>query len=209
MNLDAIERTLCAAFSIVVVLSNLLSAKMVPLPLVDCAIPAGLVIYPLAFLLSNGVSELFGWRRARQMVYIAFAMNLLSFGLIELTLLLPSAEMGQEGSFEAIFGLSRLRILSSLVAYSTAQMAEVYLYRAIRGWTSDKNLWLRSSGATCIAQLIDTIVIDLCYLHLGLGMGIAQIVPIILFSYSYKVAFTLVGTPIFCLLVRPLKLRLG
>ena len=57
---------------------------MVVLPYVDFSIPAGLVTYPLTFLLSDLVTEFFGAKKANFMVYIALGMNLLSFGIIEL-----------------------------------------------------------------------------------------------------------------------------
>src|SRR4051794_18208857 len=83
-----------AAFCIIVIMSNIISAKMVRLPFFhDFSIPAGLIIYPLTFLLSDLVTEIFGAKKAKFMVYIAFGMNILSFVLIEFALLLPAASL--------------------------------------------------------------------------------------------------------------------
>ncbi len=86
-----IYQVICASFCVIVVISNILSAKMVMLPLLALSLPAGLITYPRTFLLSDLVTEIFGAKRAKLMVYIALAMSLLSFGMIQISLLLPAS----------------------------------------------------------------------------------------------------------------------
>lgn len=199
--LQAIYQVICASFCVIVVISNILSAKMAALPLLPLAIPAGLIIYPLTFLLSDLVTELFGARRAKLMVYIALAMSLLSFGLIQAALLLPESGRDEQKAFETVLGLSGLRIFSSLVSYITSQLVDIQLYAAIKRWTGPKFLWLRNNGSTCVSQIVDTVMIDLLFLWWGLGMTMAEVAPIMLFSYAYKAFFSAACTPIFYLLV--------
>lgn len=156
-------QSLVASFAVIVVMSNILSAKMVSLPWIGLVVPAGLITYPITFLLSDLVTEVFGAKRAKLMVYIAFAMSLLSFGLIQIGLALPNAMEGQK-EFQAVLGLSGLRIFSSLVSYAAAQLVDIQLYAAIKRWTGPKWLWLRNNGSTCAAQLVDTVMIDLIFL---------------------------------------------
>jgi hypothetical protein len=190
---------LIASFSVIVVLSNILSAKMVVLPGMRLSVPAGLLVYPLTFLISDLVTEIFGVRRAKFMVYTALGMSLLSFGLIQLCLALPA--QSDEKAFQAVLGLSGLRIFSSLVSYVVAQIADIQIYAAIKRWTGSKWLWLRNNGSTCISQLIDTVLIDLIYLWWGCGMSLAAVFPIMLFSIAYKAFFSVAGTPLFYFLV--------
>lgn len=199
--LQALYQTLSASFCVIVVVSNILSAKMVPLPFFGLIIPAGLITYPLTFLLSDLVTEVFGAKRARMMVYIALAMSLFSFALISLGLMLPAHEAAEQAAFQAVMGLSSLRIFSSLIAYLVSQLADIRLYSAIRKLTGPKMLWLRNNGSTCIAQLIDTVIIDLIVLWWGLGMPLEIVAPIMLFSYLYKTFFSIACTPLFYLLV--------
>lgn len=195
-----------AAFCVIVVISNIISAKMVPLPfLQDFSIPAGLITYPLTFLLSDLVTEIFGAKKAKLMVYIAFGMNILSFAIIQLALLLPSQGIEEHVAFGAVLGLSGLRIFSSLTAYLISQIVDIQLYALIKRWTGERFLWLRNNGSTCASQIVDTVVIDIIFLYWGLGMSMAAVLPIMIFSYAYKAFFSIANTPLFYLLVYALK----
>lgn len=199
--LHTIYQTICASFCVIVVVSNILSAKMVTLPFFALSIPAGLLTYPLTFLLSDLVTEVFGARRATLMVYIALAVSLLSFGMIQVGLMLPANEGEEQRAFQAVLGLSGLRIFSSLISYVTSQLVDIQLYAAIKRWTGPRFLWLRNNASTCISQVVDTVMIDLIFLWWGLGMTMAEVAPIMLFSYLYKAFFSLACTPLFYLLV--------
>ena len=128
---QVLYQTISASFCVIVVLSNILSAKMVILPFLAISIPAGLVTYPLTFLLSDLVTEIYGAKMAKMMVYIALGMNLLSFGIIQLGILLPTAGIEEQTAFDGVLGLSGLRIFSSLISYLTSQLVDIKLYAAI------------------------------------------------------------------------------
>ena len=126
--IDKIYYLISSTFCVIVVLSHIISAKMIVLPSLDFSIPAGLIIYPLTFLLSNLITEFFGAKKAKLMVFTAMAMSLLSFVIIELALWLPANSQNIQDEFENVFGLSRLRIFSSLTAYFLAQIVDIQLY---------------------------------------------------------------------------------
>jgi queuosine precursor transporter len=196
-----IYQIIVASFCVIVVISNIISAKMVLLPFFALAIPAGLITYPLTFILSDLVTEIFGAKKASAMVYIALAMNLLTFGMIQFAILLPAGSQEEQQVFQAVLGLSGLRIFSSLISYVTSQLVDIQLYALIKRWTGPRFLWLRNNGSTCASQIVDTVMIDLIYLWWGLGMAMGDIVPIMLFSFAYKSFFSIAMTPLFYLLV--------
>lgn len=196
-----IYQTICSSFSVIVVISNILSAKMIMLPLFLLNVPAGLIIYPITFLLSDLVTEIFGAKKAKQMVYIALAMSLLSFAVIQMGLILPGTDLEEHKAFQAILGLTGLRVFSSLISYLTSQVVDIQLYAAIKQWTGSKFLWLRNNGSTCVSQIVDTVMIDLIFLWWGLGMTMAEVFPIMVFSYLYKACFSIACTPLFYILV--------
>lgn len=199
--LPVIYQVVCASFCVIVVLSNIISAKMVALPFLPVGIPAGLIPYPLTFLLSDLVTEIFGATRAKRMVYIALAMCLLSFGLIQLTLWLPASSLDEQKAFHGIMGLSGLRIFASLTSYLMSQLVDIRLYTAIKRWTGPQWMWLRNNGSTCVSQLLDTILVDLIFLWWGLGMAMWDVAVIMLFSYLYKAFFSVACTPVLYLFV--------
>lgn len=196
-DMEKVYHAMSAVFCIIVVLSNIISAKMVMLPYVGFSIPAGLVTYPLTFLLSDLVTEFFGAQKAKFMVYIALGMNLLSFWIIEFALWLPTDTPDAQNAFRAVLGLSGLRIFSSLTAYAIAQLADIQLYALIKKWTGARFLWLRNNGSTCISQMIDTVAIDIIFLYWGLSMEMQQVLPTMIFSYVYKALFSVASTPLF------------
>lgn len=193
------------SFSLIVLLSNIISAKMMPLPLLSgMSIPLGLITYPLTFLIANFVTEIYGKKAARQMVYIALAMNVLAYLIIKLALVLPS-EGSTGGAFEQVMGLSGMRIFASLLAYFISQIVDVQLYAFIRKWTGQRFLWLSNNGSTLCSQMVDTLIIDTVFLYFGLGMRVVDILPIMLFSYLYKMLFSLINTPLLYLFLFGMK----
>ncbi|MBA3239535.1 MAG: queuosine precursor transporter [Parachlamydiaceae bacterium] len=201
-SMGILYQIICAAFCVIVVISNIISAKMVQVPFMDgFIIPAGLITYPLTFLLSDFVTEIYDAKKAKLMVYIALGMNLLGFAIIQVTLLLPAATESEQMAFQAIMGLSGLRIFSSLISYLVAQIADIQIYAWIKKWTGPRFLWLRNNASTCISQIIDTVMIDIIYLYWGLGMEMKHVWPIMLFSFTYKIFFSVANTPFFYLLI--------
>ena len=127
-----IYQVISTAFCVIVIMSNIISAKMIPMPFVtDFSIPAGLLTYPLTFILSDLVTEFFGTKKAKLMVYIALGMNLLSFGIIQLALMLPVSQGSPQDAFQEVLGLSGLRIFSSLAAYLISQTVDIQAYATI------------------------------------------------------------------------------
>lgn len=188
-----------AAFSVIVVISNIISAKLFFLPVFDnFAIPAGLITYPLTFLLSDLMTELYGQAQAKKMIWTAFALSIVSLGVIEAALLLPSAS---QAPFEMVLGLNFWIVIASLVAFLLAQSIDVYLYATIKRWTGEPKLWLRNNGSTLASQVVDTATVNWIYLFFGLGMSYDAIASIALFSYLYKAVFSVALTPLFYLLV--------
>lgn len=195
--------TITAAFSVLVVISNAISAKLIPLPLFDSfAIPAGLITYPVTFILSDLMTELYGTKEGRKMVMTALLLSLLSYAVIQLALWLPSHQPAFQQSFDAVLGLNGWIVLASLTAFTAAQTLDVQLYALIRSWTGERMLWLRNNGSTLISQLVDTLLVNWIFLKYGLGMEAAAIFQIIAFSYSYKALFSIGMTPFFYWLVR-------
>jgi uncharacterized integral membrane protein (TIGR00697 family) len=197
---------LSAIFSVVVITSNIISAKMVSLPIFqNFAFPAGLITYPLTFFLSDFVTEIFGARKAKEMVYQALGLSVLASLIIQAALFLPGATPENHRHFDEVLGLNGVLVFASLTAYVFCQMTDIRLYAFIKQWTGERHLWLRSNGSTLIAQLIDTAIVNLIYLKLGAKMPLPFVFAVMLFSYIYKCTFSLALTPLFYLCVRLFK----
>lgn len=190
---------ICAAFSVIGVVTNLLSSHMIAVG--GFAIPFGIITYPLTFLLSDLVTEIFGSQKARAMVYTGMACSLLSLGIIQCALHLPSADAEMKHAWHMVLGVSKFVILGSLTAYIIGQMLDIQLYALIRRLTGERFLWLRCNGSTLLSQLVDTLIVNTVHLYWGLGLDYHMVVQIMLFSYCYKAFVSIATTPLFYLLV--------
>lgn len=189
-------------FCVIVIVSNIISAKMVTVPFIKgIAFPAGLLTYPLTFLLGDLVTEIYGAKLAKRMVYITLGMNILTFGILQMALWLPAESVTDNKAFQSVLGSSGLRIFSSLIAYSIAQLLDIQLYASIKKWTGLRFLWIRANGSTWFSQVIDTVLIDLIFLYWGLGISFQALILVIGFSLAYKMLFSVIATPFLYLLV--------
>lgn len=200
--MHTLYQVLSASFCVIVVLSNIISAKLIQVPFMGgFVIPAGLITYPLTFLISDFVTEIYDAQKAKLMVYIALGMNVLGYAIIQATLILPGTSDPEQLMFGAVMGLSGLRIFSSLLAYFVSQIADIQLYAWIKKWTGVRYLWLRNNASTCISQILDTLIIDIVYLYWGLAMPFADVWPVMCFSFAYKTFFSVANTPLFYFLI--------
>jgi hypothetical protein len=203
---NTLYTALTAAFCVIVVVSNIISAKLLAVPFFDqFAIPAGLMTYPLTFLISDLTTEIFGSAQAKKMVYMALGMTILSYLIIQAALLLPSPHPENHRTFQSVMGLNGILVFASLVAYVLGQIIDIQLYSWIKNKTGERFLWLRNNGSTLVSQIVDTIAVNTIFLYWGFGMEFPVVVQIILFSYAYKAFFSVANTPLFYLFVYLVK----
>lgn len=182
-------------FSVIVVMSNLISTTL--FSAWGLSLPAGILLYPISLLITDLVTELYGTVKARQMIWIAFSMSLLSLGILEITFLLPGSDLLKQA-----LGKNGWVVMGSLIAYLFGQMLDVKLYAAIKRWTGGRFLWLRNTGSMLISQLVDTFIVNWIYLYFGLGFAVETVLQVILFSYLFKAAFSVINIPLYYYLVR-------
>lgn len=193
---------LTTTFSVVVIVSNLISAKLFPAPFApELALSAGMITYPLTFLLGDLTTELFGAKKAKTMVYLGFALCILAYLLICLALNLPSYNTENQETFSSVFSISGVTIFGSMFAYGIAQILDVQVFDAIKHITKGKHLWLRNNGSTLISQIVDTVLVNSIVYGLGFNLTATQIIKIICLAYVYKAIFSLSNTPVFYLMV--------
>jgi uncharacterized integral membrane protein (TIGR00697 family) len=202
---------LTALFCSVLVISNMLAAKLFTLPFLDFALPVGLLTYPLTFVITDVLSEVYGPQRTRLVVLLGFYMSLLMLLLVQVAIHLPpdpawvaldnpwgyvSLEEYQR-AYTAVFAPNGYAVLGSMLAYLLAQLLDVQLFHRLRLMTRGRHLWLRNTGSTLLSQIVDTAIVTFVFLHWGMGLGLEVVYPLTLYSYLYKVVFAFVDTP-FC-----------
>lgn len=191
---------ICATFTVVIVLGNIVSVKIICC-FENFKIPAGLVMFPLTFLMTDFVTELFGKRQAKAMVYIAFALSIFSFALFRLVISLPGHDEQISSALESVLSYNGSFVISSLIAYLLSQLIDIHLFTCVRKLTGEKMLWLRNNVSTLVSQFVDTLVVCFILFYWAMGMALGDVMTIALHSYVYKAMVSVAFTPLFYLAV--------
>ena len=116
----------------------------------------GALPYPVTFLCTDLISELWGERKAAQVVWVGLLLNGWVVFILWLGSLLPGLEGAPDGTFFEIQRLAFGSVGASMVAYLSAQFVDVRLFHFWKERTHGKALWLRNNGSTLVSQLVDT-----------------------------------------------------
>ena len=154
---------LAALFTAALVVCNLLSNKFIEIDLgfKVFVVSAGILPYPLTFLMTDILSEFYGKKKTDYVVYTGFVVLLFVLLSIYLAGLFPAiagSPMG-DAAFGEVFSNSTRIILASKVAYLVAQLVDVRLFHFWKWVTKGKHLWVRNNGSTMISQLVDTVLV--------------------------------------------------
>ena len=168
-------------------------------------VSAGILPYPLTFLVTDLISEIYGQKRANLVVFSGFIASM--FVLLFLWLgaqfnAIPSSIVGDE-TYNSVFQNAWRIIAASMIAYLFAQFVDVRIFHFWKKLTNGKHLWLRNNGSTVASQLIDTTLV-VCILFLGVWNG-DQIFQAIIDGWLFKMLMALVDTPIIYGIVYLLK----
>tara|TARA_Y100000385_G_scaffold191445_1_gene197977 strand:+ start:259 stop:1038 length:780 start_codon:yes stop_codon:yes gene_type:complete len=202
------------------------------------ALAVGVLPYPLTFLCTDLVSELYGRARANFLVTVGLGLNLLILAVLTLGNLAPSVPpetmppwqiiqlaepvalpngdivSGQIGLFELIYATTSGAVFASMLAYITAQYCDVQLYHFWKRLTRGKHLWLRNNFSTLLSQMVDSImVITVTFgaVYWRGEMAFNTLLVLVGSNYAFKALSALADTVPLYLLVRWLRsyLQLG
>jgi len=223
---DALFLTLCALFLTALVMGNIIGTtkfvtlfsitfpgwalRFVPELVRDGAtwsmvVPVGVIAFPVTFLATDLVSELFGRKKAQLLVWVGFGMNVFLLAVMSLNHLLPDASgvSGGLSLFEGVYGFMVGNVVASMIAYLTAQTIDVRLFHFWKDVTKGKHLWLRNNLSTMVSQLVDsTAILSILYFAGNLGdavTGPGALFILILNSYLFKFLVAAADTPLFYL----------
>jgi uncharacterized integral membrane protein (TIGR00697 family) len=195
---------LAAFFVTALVVSNIIAVKLVQIS--GRVFPAGLVIFPLSYLLADVLTEVYGFRAARAVIWLGFACNLLAVGAIQIAIALPAAPFyEQEQAYEDVLGTTWRIFVASLTAYVIGELANAYVLARMKVATGGRFLWTRTIGSTIVGEGLDsTIFITIAFAGTGAGL-----LNPILTTWAIKVGYETVATPLTYAIVNHLKRREG
>jgi len=207
---DAIFTALAILFCVNLVLTNILAVKIFTVPLTHIALSAGDLLYPLSFLITDIVTEIWGEKRSRFVVTTGFFMCLFMLAAVQLTLYLPphpfwvSPDNGfnlktadeYQNALEAVFQMGGFLVLASSAAYWASQLVDIRLFQLLKQSTAGRHLWLRNNVSTMTSQTIDSLIFTTIYFFWGVGLSAADCAQLFAFMLGFKLIFALVDTPL-------------
>ena len=177
-------------------IANVLSAKIVTIA--GAVIPAAVVAYPLTFLMTDLIGEIWGKEQANQAVKIGFICQLISLVMIGLAILLPVAPFADnQAEFKSIMSQSFRVVGASLVAYYCSQSWDVWVFHKLRE-KSTGHKWLRNNLSTMTSQILDTAI----FITIAFVGTVPNIWVMIFSQYGIKCVYALLDTIPFYLLTK-------
>jgi uncharacterized integral membrane protein (TIGR00697 family) len=198
---------LSGLFVALLVVCNLIANKFVTVDLGFLGfsnvfiLSAGVLPYPLTFLITDVLSEFYGKKRTNQVIITGFIASIIILGVLLLGSLFPSIEGSpvSDESYNMVFKNSWRVIGASMMAYLFAQFVDVKLFHFWKGFTNGKHLWLRNNGSTVLSQFVDTVLV-VSVLFIGVK-SFEEIQAMVFDGWLFKAMVALADTPLFYLLV--------
>jgi uncharacterized integral membrane protein (TIGR00697 family) len=191
---------LAAFFVTALVVSNIIAVKLVEIS--GRVFPAGLVVFPLSYLLADVLSEVYGFRAARAVIWLGFGCNLLAVAAIQIAIALPAAPFYErQQAYEDVLGTTWRIFLASLTAYVVGELANAYVLQRMKAVTSGRLLWTRTIGSTIVGEGLDS-AIFVTIAFAGTGAGLLN--PIVT-TWAIKVGYETIATPLTYAIVNYLK----
>lgn len=168
---------------------------------------AGVLLWPVVFIMTDIINEYFGQNGVRLFSYIAATLVAYAFAAVFFAMKLTPADfwinketslgtVNMQAAFNSIFGQGLWIIIGSLVAFLVGQLIDVYVFHFIKNRTGDRYLWLRSTGSTIVSQFIDSFVVLFIAFYIGAGWSLKLVIGIGIVNYIYKFTVAVVLTPL-------------
>ena len=147
--------TLSMLFATCILVANITAVKIIAVG--SDGIDAGIITYPLTFLISDVISEVYGRKTATKVVWLGFLVNLVMVSTIFLAGKLPAATFWtDQPAYDTILGSVPRIVLGSMIAYIVSQNHDVIAFQMWRKFTKGRLLWVRNTASTLVSQGIDT-----------------------------------------------------
>ncbi len=200
-----------AAFVTVLLLSNVIGAAkptFITLGGEQWVYGAGILFFPLGYVIGDVLTEIYGYARARRVIWAGFGALLFMAFMSWVVVSLPPAD-GWDGqaAYESVFGQVPRIVLASIVAFWAGEFVNSYVMARMKVWTAGKMLWTRTIGSTVVGQGVDSLIF---YPLAFYGeWETSQVVTVMITNWLLKVSWEAALTPVTYVVVGWLKRREG
>ena len=200
-----------ALFVTTLIVSNIIAVKLISVW--TLVLPAAVILFPIAYIIGDILTEVYGYARARQVIWIGFFCNLVAVLAIWLagrlipppfwTLSVFDSPQTAQHAYDAVLGFAPRLLLASFLAYLVGEFLNSFVLAKLKIRTEGRYLWLRTIGSTIVGQGADSAVfITIAFWGVFPAFAIGQA---ILSQLLFKVAFETLATPLTYWVVNALK----
>ena len=199
-----------AAFVTILLLSNLIGASKpsyVTLPFIgEWSFGAGVLFFPVSYIIGDVLTEVYGYARARRVIWTGFAALLFMAFMTWVVVQLPAAAgWPGQAAYEFVFGNSWRIVLASMIAFWAGEFANSYVLAKMKIWTRGRHLWMRTIGSTVVGQGLDSLIFyPLAFWGLA-GWPVELLWQVVLSQWAIKTAWEALLTPVTYAVVGSLK----
>jgi queuosine precursor transporter len=192
--------TIAAVFVTCLVMANILAVKLVEIH--GRIIDAGNVVFPISYIIGDVVTEVWGFKAARRVIWTGFFCNLIAVLAIQAAIHLPGAGFwGDQQAYEDILGFSTRLLIASFCAFLVGEFTNSIIMARLKVLTEGRWLWSRTISSTVVAEAIDSAVfITIAFAGTG-----APLVNQIVTNWVVKTGYEVLATPLTYAVVNYLK----
>jgi uncharacterized integral membrane protein (TIGR00697 family) len=193
-------------FVSVLLISNVASTKIVDFGFFT--FDAGTLLFPLSYIFGDILTEVYGYKKSKQVIWLGFFMALLMALVFIIVGALPAAsDWGNQEAYDKILGLTPRIVLASLVAYTLGSFSNAFVLAKMKIWLKGKKLWARTIGSTVVGELVDsTLFILIAFVGI---LPSSLLFTLIISNYIFKTLIEVLFTPITYRVVSFLKEKVG
>ena len=165
-------------------------------------ISVGILPYPITFLITDLISEIYGKKKANEVVFGGIIASFFAMGIIYISNIVPATSWSpvSDEMFSTVFGSTSIAVISSMLAYLFAQFVDIQIYHFWKSITKGKHLWLRNNFSTFLSQFIDTATVLILLCSFG-EIQWRLFTGLLMAGFLFKVIIAALDTPILYIFV--------
>lgn len=192
--------TLTGTFVAALIIANLMGALLftlsLPFGLGTHTLSAGIIAFPITFLLTDLLNEFYGARGARLVTAVGFGLSIMAymvFSLGQQVVVAPNTVLSS-GAYLEVSGQYTGMFIASLTAYLVGQLLDISVFGVFKRITGSRLIWLRATGSTLISQLVDSFIVG--FIAFSGTLSVPVIIGIATANYWVKFVVAIVTTPL-------------
>ena len=180
-------------FCVCLVAANLLETKVIQLG--PIAVTAGLIVFPISYIINDCIAEVWGFRKARLIIWLGFLMNFMTVAMGQLAVAIPAAPFWEgEDAFNFVFGMAPRIALASLLAFLVGSFVNAYVMSRMKLASSGKHFSARAIFSTLLGESADSLI----FFPLAFGgvMPLSELGKMMLVQVILKTLYEIIVLPV-------------